>query len=519
MEKYRAEINELRGQLGLESLPPCSADESTATLFDPESTWNTSIHSSIGPGGNDSPSSFTSSTLSRRVGAGSNNSPGSFASSTMSRRISVMSTASKASDIFFDAEEDIILADDSDSESGEELSDIDNDDDDDDDEGMIERVEEAIVGVVTTTGGSIVGRRSSVAPSQSSRATGKRQYQRASRIFSDANQVVNEADDTVDANAEVAADATQRRVQLPAPTCETEISFLSLLRKNIGKDLRHEQADSLERLLFISAFVVSGYASTQYRSTRKPFNPLHGETYECVREDKGFKFISEKVSHNPPIMACHAESENFIFHQDSKLKSKFWVHITLPKWNEQYTYCKPATWMRNMLAGNRYLEHSGEVRVQNHTTGEYCLLNFKEGGMFSASTNEVIGHTINGRWTEIMYHEREKNQLNVLWRAEPPPANHEAQYGFTTFTVQLNELTPDLQVPGVLPITDTRLRPDQRAYEEGRVDEADALKAELEDAQRQRRRQMEASEPCWQYTGGYWETREKRQFNAIHQLW
>ncbi|RKP27867.1 Oxysterol-binding protein, partial [Syncephalis pseudoplumigaleata] len=369
----------------------------------------------------------------------------------------------------------------------------------------------------------------------------------------------------------------ERRTQLPAPTCETEVSFLSILRKNIGKDLStvsmpvalnepinllqklceeleyselldraSEQADSLERLLYIAAFVVSGYASTQYRSTRKPFNPLHGETYECVREDKGFRFISEKVSHNPPIMACHAESDNFVFHQDSKLKSKFWgksmelspsgtVHITLPKWQEQYTYCKPATWMRNMLAGNRYLEHSGEVRVQNHTTGEYCLLNFKEGGMFSASTNEVVGvvynakgkkvHTINGRWTEIMYHEREKNQLNVLWRAEPPPHNHESQYGFTTFTVQLNELTPDLQAPGVLPCTDTRLRPDQRAYEAGRIDEADTLKASLENAQRERRRQMEEAgaswqtqwfvlkphpnckEPCWQYTGGYWEAR------------
>lgn len=27
------------------------------------------------------------------------------------------------------------------------------------------------------------------------------------------------------------------------------------------------------------------------------------ETYECIRPDKGFRFISEKVSHNPLIVA------------------------------------------------------------------------------------------------------------------------------------------------------------------------------------------------------------------------
>ena len=37
--------------------------------------------------------------------------------------------------------------------------------------------------------------------------------------------------------------------------------------------------------------------------TKKPFNPMLGETYELVTED--FKFISEQVSHHPPVSACH----------------------------------------------------------------------------------------------------------------------------------------------------------------------------------------------------------------------
>ena len=45
----------------------------------------------------------------------------------------------------------------------------------------------------------------------------------------------------------------------------------------------------------MAAFAVSAYALSYYRAGRKPFNPILGETYECVREDKGFRFIAEQV--------------------------------------------------------------------------------------------------------------------------------------------------------------------------------------------------------------------------------
>ena len=43
--------------------------------------------------------------------------------------------------------------------------------------------------------------------------------------------------------------------------------------------------DSTDRMLYIAAFAVSGYASTAGR-TNKPFNPLLGETYELVYPEK-----------------------------------------------------------------------------------------------------------------------------------------------------------------------------------------------------------------------------------------
>ena len=42
---------------------------------------------------------------------------------------------------------------------------------------------------------------------------------------------------------------------------------------------------STDRMLYIAAFAVSGYASTAGR-TNKPFNPLLGETYELVHTEK-----------------------------------------------------------------------------------------------------------------------------------------------------------------------------------------------------------------------------------------
>lgn len=48
--------------------------------------------------------------------------------------------------------------------------------------------------------------------------------------------------------------------------------------------------------VLVAAFAVSGYCSTYFRAGSKPFNPVLGETYECIREDKGFRFFSEQVS-------------------------------------------------------------------------------------------------------------------------------------------------------------------------------------------------------------------------------
>lgn len=70
--------------------------------------------------------------------------------------------------------------------------------------------------------------------------------------------------------------------------CE-ELEYSELLDKAV------EFEDPYETMVYVAAFAVSSYCSSYYRAGSKPFNPLLGETYECVREDKGFRFVAEQV--------------------------------------------------------------------------------------------------------------------------------------------------------------------------------------------------------------------------------
>lgn len=82
--------------------------------------------------------------------------------------------------------------------------------------------------------------------------------------------------------------------------------------------------DPGERMLYVALFAVSGYNATVYRHERKPYTPLLGETYECVRKDKGFRFIAEKVCHQPNVCTSYVESNNYTYTETITLNTKFW---------------------------------------------------------------------------------------------------------------------------------------------------------------------------------------------------
>uniref|UniRef100_A0ACB8EU95 Oxysterol-binding protein- protein 7 n=1 Tax=Sphaerodactylus townsendi TaxID=933632 RepID=A0ACB8EU95_9SAUR len=380
-----------------------------------------------------------------------------------------------------------------------------------------------------------------------------------------------------------------RRNCLPASHVHTsDVSLWNILRNNIGKDLSKvsmpvqlneplntlqrlceeleysslldaacQSLDPCERLLYIAAFAVSAYASTYFRAGSKPFNPVLGETYECVRPDKGFRFISEQVCHHPPISACHAESNNFVFWQDMKWKNKFWgksleiipvgtVNVRLPRFGDHYEWNKVTSCIHNILSGQRWIEHYGEVLIRNTRDSTYhCKITFCKARYWGSGVNEVQGailshsgkviHRIFGKWHDALYC-GVPPVSKCIWRPSPMPRDYEKNYGFTQFALELNELTPELK--HLLPSTDSRLRPDQRYLEEGNVQAAESQKRRIEQLQRDRRRVMEDnnilhqarffrrqvdanSKEFWVSNGSYWKLRAEPGFGNMDSavLW
>ncbi|KAF7203539.1 oxysterol-binding protein-related protein 7 [Nothobranchius furzeri] len=382
--------------------------------------------------------------------------------------------------------------------------------------------------------------------------------------------------------------STGRRTALPAHCPDnSHVGLMAILYNNIGKDLArvsmpaalnepvnllqrlceeleyselldvaNNTPDPYQRMVYIAAFAISGYTTATFRNRYKPFNPVLGETYECIREDRGFRFISEQVCHHPPISACHAESENFTFWQDQRWKNKFWgksleilptgmVNVTLSRYGDHYEWNKVVTCIHNVLSQQRYLEHYGEVTIQNLKNSTCtCKITFVKSRYWGSDTNknEVQGtvldqggsviHRFGGLWHEGIFCDTLPTP-KCIWKPNSQPKDYLQFYGFSTFAMELNELTPDLRP--FLPPTDTRLRPDQRMLEEGNVSGADRKKDEIEELQRERRKELakkgsehtprffrkakdSSGRDVWLNTGTYWELRQNPGFAKLENI-
>lgn len=371
-----------------------------------------------------------------------------------------------------------------------------------------------------------------------------------------------------------------RRARLPSARMNESVNLWSILRSNIGKDLSkvampvqlNEPMNTLQRLceeveychlldtaanthdphmrmVYIAAFAISAYACSFTRAGGKPFNPILGETFECMRADKGFRFIAEQVSHHPPVSACHCESKSYTFWQDMRWKNKFWgksmeivpmgvTHLELPGFGDRYEWSKVTSCIHNILSGQRWIEHYGEMSIKHsNTTGDvsHCKITFLKSRSGGLNANEVEGlvtdlegriiHSLFGKWNEALYLGKPPS-ATCIWRANPMPENHEQYYGFTQFAIQLNELEDGLKP--LLPPTDTRFRPDQRLLEEGDVAGAEEQKERIEVLQRERRRVLQennmthsprffkrAKDDTWVSNGTYWELRKDPGFSKL----
>ncbi|KAF4989898.1 hypothetical protein FDECE_14561 [Fusarium decemcellulare] len=391
--------------------------------------------------------------------------------------------------------------------------------------------------------------------------------------------------------------AVARRSTIP-PAAAPAPSLIAFFRKNVGKDFSTismpvtsnepfsmcqkvaeqleyaqllnqaaRQSSPTDRLMFVAAFAVSQFSSgrAKERAIRKPFTPLLGETFELVRSEKevpgGFRLLVEKVQHRPLLLAMQADSSNWSFSQSPAPGQKFWgksaeittdgrVRIVLRLSNgseERYSWNIATMFLRNVVMGEKYVEPVGTMHVVNDSTGHKAAVEFKSKGMWGGRTEDVsveifspdganTGSGLNGTWTSGLKTSG-KGGGQEIWRVSSLVDNAAQTYGFTTFAASLNEVTEVEK--GKLPPTDCRLRPDQRAYEQGKIDDAEDMKQTLEEAQRGRRRDLEdrgetykpkwfvkvenapEGEEVWKLKTGkdsYWEERAKGSWQGVEDI-
>ncbi|EMS50596.1 hypothetical protein TRIUR3_20355 [Triticum urartu] len=261
------------------------------------------------------------------------------------------------------------------------------------------------------------------------------------------------------------------------------------------------------------------------------------------------------VSHHPVVVACHCDGRGWKFWGDSNLRGKFWgrsiqldpIGVLTLQFDdgEKFQWSKVTTSIYNIIIGKIYCDHYGTMHIKGSSRYS-CKLKFKELSIIDRNAHQVQGFVqdnrtgekvamLIGKWDEAMYYvlgdpsAKPKwydpmSEAVLLW--ERDKSLNQTRYNLSPFAISLNELP--LHMLTMLPPTDSRLRPDQRHLENGEYEKANLEKLRLEQLQRQARRLQEKGwQPRWFrkdeddsycYLGGYWEAREKGNWDGIPHI-
>ncbi|CAI7884260.1 unnamed protein product [Closterium sp. NIES-53] len=302
--------------------------------------------------------------------------------------------------------------------------------------------------------------------------------------------------------------------------CEL-MEYTDLLNKADSTD------DPNMRMVYTAAWAVSPYVA--FSRTWKPFNPILGETFEFSNHN-GITFVNEQVSHHPPICAGHGENEHFVYDCTSKVKTKFLgnsvevyplgrTRVKLKRSGHVFDLVPPPTKVQNIIFGRTWVDSPGDMVLTNTATGEKVVLYFQPCGWFGAGRYEVDGYVydsseepkmlITGKWNESLSYQPcdhegeplEGSTLTEVWRLTDLPEDDKFQ--FTHFARKLNSF--ETAPPSLLP-SDSRLRPDRKALEEGDLNQSASEKYRLEEHQRAEKREREqrkdAFVPKWFCSSG-----------------
>ena len=323
----------------------------------------------------------------------------------------------------------------------------------------------------------------------------------------------------------------------------------------------NDSDDPMERMALVAAFYFSPY----YCSARpfKPFNPILGETLEVVDDKSGLQILMEQVSHHPPVYVGQAQVEGkFKSWIRGDPKTKFLgnkievfpgadIVVKLDRHPDLLSVQVPTTIAHNIIIGGLWIDNCGDLVVNNHATGEKCVLTFKKCGWMGADYRQVYGHCIDsegakrmvvkGQWgleAELMCtpcHPNGEPMVGAGWRSLfRAPKMPESKYRISQYLIDMNKVSLDPREACLIAPSDGRFRPDMQGLIGENAASAGEGKRAIEERQRVCRKKLKEEGvewvpvhfkegkdeatglTLWEYVGNYWEERaeRKRQLEA-----
>lgn len=317
----------------------------------------------------------------------------------------------------------------------------------------------------------------------------------------------------------------------------------------------------------ITAFITAEMSMSIGRIL-KPMIPLVGETYEYVDNNLKYRFFAEEVQRMPGhISAYIVEGEKWKYWGDNRNTSSFRffsgaygvdfgnkIHLEL--YNEdhkdkfdRFIYNRPSALLKGILINKLHYDYNGEINI---TSPDYpniiCnveyVSDYNEEGIIRGKIvkgedidNGDIIYKIGGNWKkEIYITDAEDNNKTVLFtvKEEEYFKNSVEKYVIPEYCCNLNYLPNELKE--IIPVSDTRNRPDQKEYEIGSTEKSQEIKAVLEEMQVYKQDILDKNKKeyipvyfsneynedskdfVFTYKGGYWEDRKKKQFKKLKNV-
>lgn len=332
-------------------------------------------------------------------------------------------------------------------------------------------------------------------------------------------------------------------------------------------DLLNKASDEQKpemKFALIAAFITAEMSMSLGRIL-KPMIPLVGETFEYVDNDLKYRFFAEEVQRMPGhISAFIVEGEKWKYWGDNRNTSSFRffsgafgvdfgnkIHLELLNKNknkkedifDKFLYNRPSTLLKGILVNKLHYDFNGEITI---TSPDYpnilCnieyISDYNEEGIIKGKivkgedldSGEII-YLIGGNWKkEIYITDADENNKNVLFTVKEEEffKNSAEKYVIPQYCCNLNYLPEKLKE--VIPVSDTRNRPDQKEYEVGSTEKSQEIKTVIEEMQVYKQDILDKSNKEHQpiyfsneynedskdfvfiYRGGYWEDRKKKKF-------